>query len=93
MTDAPRPSSWRVTCESCPWQVEGQLEDGRWFYLRHRNCSLQLGVGATLEEAIVNTFDLATHLTYHENNAAECPHRGYCSGVEGEEAAYVWQLA
>lgn len=89
---APRPVSWRVTCLACPWQVEGQLEDGRWFYLRHRSCSMQLGVGRTLEEAVLETLLPETHLTYHENNASECPGRGYCSGVEGEEAAFVWQL-
>ena len=86
----PRPVSWNVTCEACPWQVEGQLEDGRRFYLRHRHCSMQLGVGATLEEAVRETFDPRTHLKYHRDNASECPGNGHCSGVYGEEIAYVW---
>jgi hypothetical protein len=91
--DAPRPVTWRVTCESCPWQVEGRLPDGRWFYLRYRFCSVQLGVGADPDAAVEETLQPGTRTEYHQNNAAGCPGNGYCSGVDGEEAAYIWQLA
>lgn len=45
----------RVTCESAPAQIEGQLDDGRFFYFRARGRYAELGIGATAEEAVAAT--------------------------------------
>jgi hypothetical protein len=87
-----KPVSLTVTLEACPWQAEGRLDDGRWFYMRHRFCIASLGVGATLENAVKDSF--TNEIEYHEDNA-DCgrrPGQGFCSGLIGEEIAYVWQL-
>jgi hypothetical protein len=48
-------ATYRVTCGSCPFQVEGQLVDERWFYFRARGRSVELGVGNTLDDAVRGT--------------------------------------
>jgi len=80
-----------ITCEACPWQAEGELGDGRVFYMRHRFCVAQLGVGATLGDAVANSF--GNEIPYHEDNGdcGKLPGQGFCSGLEGEEIAYVFQ--
>lgn len=40
------------TCEACPAQWEGTLEDGRVIYIRYRWGSLGFGVGDDLGDAI-----------------------------------------
>ena len=40
------------TCRACPAQWEGRTADGRHVYVRYRFGWLQVGVGATLEDAI-----------------------------------------
>lgn len=42
----------RVTCESAPAQIEGQLDDGRYFYFRARGRYAELGIGTTPEDAV-----------------------------------------
>lgn len=37
----------RVTCTSCPVQIEGRLSDGRFFYLRSRHSSIGLFLSRT----------------------------------------------
>jgi len=44
--------SYTVTCNSCPHQAEGELEDGRWFYFRARHHFWYLSVGDTLDSAV-----------------------------------------
>ena len=44
--------SYIVTCNSCPHQTEGELEDGRHFYFRARWDEWTLGIGNTPTEAI-----------------------------------------
>jgi hypothetical protein len=39
------------TCEACPSQWEGTLDDGTHFYVRYRGARLRIGFGATLNEA------------------------------------------
>lgn len=40
------------TCEACPSQWEGTLDDGTHFYVRYRGARLRIGFGATLNEAV-----------------------------------------
>jgi hypothetical protein len=42
----------RITCPSYPWQAEGRLWDGPWFYCRIRSGRASLGLGASHEEAV-----------------------------------------
>lgn len=46
--------SLEKTCWACPAQWEGQLEDGRYVYIRYRWGHLQVGYGNTIDEAIDN---------------------------------------
>jgi len=45
-------ASYRVTCNSCPHQVEGEMIDGRAFYFRARHGHWMIGIGATVDDAI-----------------------------------------
>ncbi len=49
----------RQTCPSHPAQWEGRTADGRAVYVRYRWGSLQVGVGASLSDAVndLATFD------------------------------------
>lgn len=40
------------TCDACPSQWEGELDDGRFFYVRYRWGNLQLGIGKDDSEAV-----------------------------------------
>jgi len=42
------------TCEACPSQWEGQLDDDLYLYIRYRWGVLSVGIGETLDEAIGN---------------------------------------
>lgn len=42
------------TCQACPSQWEGRLDDGRHVYVRYRWGTLQVGVGDTPDAAIGN---------------------------------------
>jgi hypothetical protein len=42
----------RQTCGSCPSQWEGRTDDGRHVYVRYRWGWLQVGLGATLDDAV-----------------------------------------
>lgn len=42
----------RRTCRSHPAQWEGRTADGRFIYVRYRWGQLQVGFGATIEEAV-----------------------------------------
>jgi len=42
------------TCKACPAQWEGQLDDGRVIYVRYRWGGLSVGMGATLDDALVH---------------------------------------
>ena len=44
------------TCGGWPAQWEGRTDDGRWIYARYRHGCLGIGVGATLDEAVVASF-------------------------------------
>ena len=46
--------SLQQTCFACPSQWEGELEDGRFIYIRYRWGNLGFGIGNTLSEAIEN---------------------------------------
>lgn len=41
-----------TTCEACPVQLEGRLDDGRYFYFRYRWGRAALGVGETPQAAV-----------------------------------------
>lgn len=43
----------RLTCSVAPEQYEGELEDGRVIYIRERYGNFRVGLGATLEEAVL----------------------------------------
>ncbi len=47
-------TSLEKTCWACPAQWEGQLDDGRYIYIRYRWGYLQVGYGKTIDEAIDN---------------------------------------
>lgn len=44
--------TYDVTCEGAPVQVQGSLTDGRRYYFRARHRAIELGVGATDEDAV-----------------------------------------
>lgn len=48
----PRVATAVRTCDRSPTQYEGQLADGRFWYLRYRWGGLSVGVGADVDEAI-----------------------------------------
>ena len=80
-----------ITLEACPWQAEGRLDDGRFIYMRHRFCLASLGFGHDLESAVQDSF--RHEIEYHEDNG-DCGKpagQGFCSGLQGEEIAYVFQ--
>lgn len=41
-----------LTCDACPVQFDGSLEDGRRVYIRSRHGGLTVSAGATLQEAV-----------------------------------------
>lgn len=45
--------SLKQTCFAAPEQYEGVLDDGRIIYIRERHRRFRVGLGATLEEAIL----------------------------------------
>ena len=49
---SPAIASYEITCGACPFQVEGQLSDGREFYFRYRSSLLRIGVGETHQGAV-----------------------------------------
>lgn len=55
LTQHPYVADFAITSSVAPVQVEGQLTDGRWFYLRHRHSLSQLGLGESPEEALDST--------------------------------------
>jgi hypothetical protein len=44
----------RRTCAACPAQWEGSTEDGKSVYIRFRWGVLAIGVGQTMDEAVMN---------------------------------------
>ena len=52
--DMPLVTELVQTCDSCPSQWEGRIEDGRHVYIRYRWGRLQVGIADTLDEAIRN---------------------------------------
>lgn len=42
----------RLTCEACPVQIEGTLDNGRAFYFRARYSHVTLSAGTDLEDAV-----------------------------------------
>jgi hypothetical protein len=44
----------RQTCNSCPSQWEGELTNGNFIYIRFRWGNLGYGIGATIDQAVVN---------------------------------------
>lgn len=42
----------RTTCCAAPVQIEGRLDDGRFFYFRSRHAATTLSLGATPDEAV-----------------------------------------
>lgn len=42
----------RITCDAAPWQAEGRLWDGPWFYLHIRSGFADLSFGATVQDAV-----------------------------------------
>jgi hypothetical protein len=41
-----------MTCDACPVQFEGRVDDGRYVYIRSRHGGLRVGVGPTLKAAV-----------------------------------------
>lgn len=41
-----------LTCESCPSQWEGQLNDGTYIYVRYRFGKFTYGIGDSLDQAV-----------------------------------------
>lgn len=51
----PKVQTLKLTCEAYPSQWEGQLQDGRFVYIRYRYGVLRMGIGVTEDEAADNT--------------------------------------
>ena len=54
--------SLRVTTEGAPVQIEGRLHTGEHFYFRARHRAISLGIGATAEEALYDSGNMALRL-------------------------------
>lgn len=44
--------SYSVTCNACPHQAEGQLEDGRYFFFWARGFDWEVGIGDSVDDAV-----------------------------------------
>jgi len=53
------------TCDACPSQWEGTLEDGTAFYVRYRGARLRIGFGETVGAAI-DQMDAYTRILSNE---------------------------
>lgn len=51
---APAVVAMKQTCNACPSQWEGELEDGRMLYVRYRGGELSAGVGEDIGAAVKN---------------------------------------
>lgn len=51
---APLVVAMKQTCNACPSQWEGELEDGRMLYVRYRGGELSAGVGVDIGAAVKN---------------------------------------
>jgi hypothetical protein len=58
--------SYTVTCNSCPHQAQGELDDGSWFYFRARYNSWSVSIGASVDDAIENEFYSEAFATGHD---------------------------
>ena len=47
-----RVKSYTVTCNACPHQAEGELDDGRWFFFWARRRHWEIGIGDTVDDAV-----------------------------------------
>jgi len=43
-----------LTCDACPTQWEGKTDDGEFLYIRYRFGNLTVGLGKTIDEAVMN---------------------------------------
>jgi hypothetical protein len=55
--DLPKLASVTQTCEGCPSQWEGRLEDGRCFYIRYRWGHLQVWISKNASYAVKDALD------------------------------------
>ncbi len=55
-------TTYQVTCEAAPVQVEGTLATGEKFYFRSRHRTVTLGVGATVHAAAEDPRTVALHV-------------------------------
>lgn len=67
ITALPAVQQVKLTCRTTPVQLEGTLTDGRHFYFRGRDGRVQLGVGATLDDAVAETVDGGAAIGRHED--------------------------
>lgn len=58
MTDLwnPHVVEQEMTCGACPVQIEGRLDDGRYFYFRYRSGRARLGLGMDDHAAVGQAF-------------------------------------
>jgi len=63
----------RVTCHAVPWQAEGRLWDGPWFYFRIRSGRASLGFGATVQDAVADSFHRRLLIDAGEGGNDEVP--------------------
>lgn len=61
----------RITCLSCPWQAEGRLWDGPYFYFRIRHHNASLGFGTNPDKAIDDSIDSGRWIT--DDRIPWCP--------------------
>ena len=52
-------SDIEMTCGACPTQWEGTTTDGQYVYIRYRHGMFQVGIGATDDDAVVNSQTIA----------------------------------
>lgn len=74
----------KKTCEACPSQWEGELEDGRFIYIRFRWGNLGFGIGETIKDAIKN-YDYGNDVGNDPLNGALLDNAAEWFGLEEEE--------
>ena len=77
----------RQTCMICPSQWEGRTADGRFVYVRFRWGYLQVGIGATDDEAVEDDGTFGVQLSDHLDGALS-----YQQLVDATLGLFTWPV-
>ena len=78
-------AEYQITCQSCPWQAEGRIWDGPWFYCRIRSGVASLGFGVSKDEAVEDA-------VYGDRRVVDYEHGGEVSVPWCPSDAEAWEL-